>query len=83
MVHGGPDFAAPVLIDDAVLAKLEALIPLAPLHQPNNLAPIAEARRRYPGTPQVACFDTAFHRGHPEVADRFAIPDAHLVAAVF
>jgi acetate kinase len=76
VVHGGAEFAAPVLIDDAVLAKLEALIPLAPLHQPNNLAPIFEVRRRYPGTPQVACFDTAFHRGHPDVSDRFAIPDA-------
>jgi acetate kinase len=75
VVHGGAEFAAPVLVDDAVLAKLEALIPLAPLHQPNNLAPIREARRRYPNTPQVACFDTAFHRGHPEVSDRFAIPD--------
>ena len=75
VVHGGAEFAAPVVVDDAVLAKLEALIPLAPLHQPNNLAPIREARRRYPNTPQVACFDTAFHRDHPEVSDRFAIPD--------
>jgi acetate kinase len=76
VVHGGPDLAAPVLVDDAVLARLEALVPLAPLHQPNNLAPIRAIRARRPGLPQVACFDTAFHRGHPEVADRFAIPEA-------
>jgi acetate kinase len=75
VVHGGAEFASPVLIDEKVLSRLEALIPLAPLHQPNNLAPIREARRRYAKTPQVACFDTAFHRGHPEVSDRFAIPD--------
>lgn len=75
VVHGGPEFSAPIVIDDAVLAKLEKLVPLAPLHQPNNLAPIREIRERYPSIPQVACFDTAFHRGHPEVADRFAIPD--------
>lgn len=75
VVHGGPEFSAPILIDEAVLAKLEKLVPLAPLHQPNNLAPIREIRERYPSVPQVACFDTAFHRGHPEVADRFAIPD--------
>ena len=75
VVHGGPDYSAPVLIDDAVIDQLQRLVPLAPLHQPNNLAPIREIRTRYPGIPQVACFDTAFHRQHPEVADRFAIPD--------
>ena len=64
------------LVDDAVLADLERLVPLAPLHQPNNLAPIREIRRRHPDIAQVACFDTAFHRGHPEVADRFAIADS-------
>ena len=53
----------------------EQFVPLAPLHQPNNLAPIREIRARYPQIPQVACFDTAFHRRHPEVADRYAIPD--------
>ena len=53
----------------------EQLVPLAPLHQPNNLAPIREIRARYPQIPQVACFDTAFHRGHPEVADRYAIAE--------
>jgi len=75
VVHGGPDLAAPVLVDDATLARMEALVPLAPLHQPGNLAPIRSIRARDPSLPQVACFDTAFHRGHPEVADRYAIPD--------
>jgi acetate kinase len=75
VVHGGVEYSAPVLVTDEVLAKLEALVPLAPLHQPNNLTPIRAARRRYPQVPQVACFDTAFHRGHPDIADRFAIPD--------
>src|SRR3954452_17850095 len=75
VVHGGPDHAAPVLVGDALLDQLEALVPLAPLHQPNNLAPIRSIRARRPGLPQVACFDTAFHRGHPEVADRYAIPE--------
>jgi acetate kinase len=75
VVHGGPDHAAPVPVDDALLEQLEALVPLAPLHQPNNLAPIRSIRARRPGLPQVACFDTAFHRGHPELADRYAIPE--------
>ena len=76
VVHGGIDYAAPAVIDDAVLARLEALVSLAPLHQPHNLAGIQAVKEKLPGLPQVACFDTAFHRGHPEVADRFAIPDA-------
>ena len=76
VVHGGPDFDAPILVDEAVLERLERLVPLAPLHQPNNLAPIRDIRARRPEMPQVACFDTAFHRGHPEVADRFAIADS-------
>lgn len=76
VVHGGPDFVEPVLVDAAVLQRLEALTDLAPLHQPGNLAPIRAFRARQPALPQVACFDTAFHRGHPEPADRFAIPDA-------
>jgi acetate kinase len=75
IVHGGPEFTAPVLVDDAVLAKLDVLVPLAPLHQPANLAAIRSVRRRRPDLSQVACFDTAFHRGHPELADRFAIPE--------
>jgi acetate kinase len=74
VVHGGPDYDRPVLIDDQVLARLERYIPLAPLHQPNNLAPIRSIRARNPELPQVACFDTAFHRGHGALADHYAIP---------
>jgi acetate kinase len=76
VAHGGPSFAAPLKVDDATLAALERLVPLAPLHQPYNLGPIRSIQARFPGTPQVACFDTAFHRGHPDVADRYALPDA-------
>ena len=61
-------------IDPAVLAKLEALCPLAPLHQPHNLAGIRAVAAVQPDLPQVACFDTAFHRSHPELADWFALP---------
>jgi len=74
VVHGGADFAEPVLIDDAVLRRLETFIPLAPLHQLGNLDPIRVLRQRRPDLPQVACFDTSFHRGHPELSDRFALP---------
>jgi acetate kinase len=74
VVHGGPDFAAPVHIDEAVLARLAEFTDLAPLHQPNNLAPIRLAMEIDPGLPQVACFDTAFHRGHPAEADWYALP---------
>ncbi|MBY0298895.1 MAG: acetate/propionate family kinase [Methylobacterium sp.] len=74
VVHGGMAYAAPVRIDDAVLEELERLVPLAPLHQPHNLEPIRIVRRRFPDLPQVACFDTAFHRGQPEVAQLFALP---------
>jgi acetate kinase len=74
VVHGGPDFAAPVAIDDAVLDRLESLVPLAPLHQPHNLAAIRAIRSQMPDLLQVACFDTAFHRNHPELADWFALP---------
>lgn len=76
VVHGGPVHAAPVVVDERVLATLETFVPLAPLHQPNNLAPIRSLFRRRPELLQVACFDTAFHRGHPELADRFAIPES-------
>jgi acetate kinase len=74
VVHGGVDYVAPVRIDPAVLARLEALCPLAPLHQPHNLAGIRAVAAVQPDLPQVACFDTAFHRGHPELADWFALP---------
>jgi acetate kinase len=76
VVHGGPDYSEPVAIDDSLLARLDTFSPLAPLHQPNNLAPIRAVRERQPHVLQVACFDTAFHRGHPEVADRYALPEA-------
>jgi acetate kinase len=74
VVHGGTEFAAPVRIDEQVLARLEALCPLAPLHQPHNLAGIRAVAAAQPDLPQVACFDTAFHRAHPELADWFALP---------
>ena len=75
VVHGGPDDSEPIVITDEVVRRLERFVPLAPLHQPNNLAPIRVILERQPRMPQVACFDTAFHRGHPEVADRDAVPD--------
>ncbi|MAO54347.1 MAG: acetate kinase [Rhodospirillaceae bacterium] len=74
VVHGGTRFTAPVRIDDDVLGALEALSPLAPLHQPHNLAAIRAVADDHPDLPQVACFDTAFHQGHSAVADRFALP---------
>jgi acetate kinase len=75
VVHGGPEYNEPTIVSPPVLRKLEILAPLAPLHQPNNLAPIRVILDRQPSLLQVACFDTAFHRGHPEIADRYAIPE--------
>jgi acetate kinase len=75
IVHGGPDFDRPVLIDTEVLAQLERYVPLAPLHQPNNLAPVRSILASMPNLPQVACFDTSFHRGHSAIADHYAIPE--------
>jgi acetate kinase len=74
VVHGGPDYDRPVLIDQEVIARLDRYVSLAPLHQPNNLAPIRSLLALRPGVPQVACFDTAFHRQHGALADRYAIP---------
>jgi acetate kinase len=74
VVHGGPDYDRPVLIDHGLLARLERYIPLAPLHQPHNLAPIKTLLADLPSLPEVACFDTAFHRSHAAVADYYAIP---------
>ncbi len=82
VVHGGPHYDRPVLVDEKVVADLERYVPLAPLHQPNNLAPIRVLLERFPDMPQVACFDTAFHRGHSEVAERYAIPDAFYAEGV-
>jgi acetate kinase len=76
VVHGGVDFSAPTLVTAQVIAKLEKLVPLAPLHQPHNLAPIRIVAERTPQLPQVACFDTAFHRAQPEIAQSFALPSA-------
>ena len=75
VVHGGPLFDRPILVDDDVLMRLERYVSLAPLHQPNNLAPIRSLLARSPDLPQVACFDTAFHRGHDPLADHYAIPE--------
>jgi acetate kinase len=75
VVHGGPDYDKPVLVDANVLANLERYVSLAPLHQPNNLAPIRSLLARRPDLPQVACFDTAFHRNHAPLADRYALPE--------
>ena len=74
VVHGGQHYSAPVLINETVLAELETLIPLAPLHQPHNLATIRALLDIKPSLPQVACFDTAFHHTQPQVAQRFALP---------
>jgi acetate kinase len=82
VVHGGPDFDRPVLVDDQVIQKLERYISLAPLHQPNNLAPIRSIRAQSPELVQVACFDTAFHRGHSAVADHYAIPEQYYLEGV-
>jgi acetate kinase len=76
IVHGGERFSAPVVIDDAVVAALEELVVLAPLHQPKSLAALAAVRRARPGLPQVACFDTAFHAGMPAAATTYALPAA-------
>jgi acetate kinase len=76
VVHGGTRHCAPVLVDAAVLAELESLTPLAPLHQDHNLAPIRALRRLRADVPQLACFDTAFHQTMPPVATRMAVPRA-------
>ena len=76
VVHGGINFSVPVIVDSEIMAKLEALVPLAPLHQPHNLAAIKALSRIDPDLLQVACFDTAFHRSMPGVAQSFALPRA-------
>ena len=74
VVHGGAQYAAPVVVSPKVLGDLKALVPLAPLHQPYNLAAIEAVAERLPDVPQVACFDTSFHRGHEPVADIVPLP---------
>lgn len=77
VVHGGSDFAAPVVVDAAVLSALEGLIPLAPLHQPHNVSGIRALAKRAPEIPQVACFDTAFHRSIPARDQLYGLPLAY------
>ena len=74
VVHGGPRFAGPTVVTKTVLEDLRKLVPLAPLHQPYNLAAIEAVFDRLPDVPQVACFDTSFHRGQPEVAELVPLP---------
>jgi acetate kinase len=74
VVHGGALFAAPTIVTPQALKEMRALIPLAPLHQPHNLAAIEAVSDRLPGVPQVACFDTSFHRGQPAVAELVPLP---------
>jgi acetate kinase len=74
IVHGGAHRWRPALIDEALLKELDGLCPLAPLHQPHNLAAVRAVRAAHPDLPQVASFDTAFHHGHTPVVDRFALP---------
>jgi acetate kinase len=76
IVHGGMAYSQPVLIDSQVIAILEELVPLAPLHQPHNIAAIRAISAAAPDAPQVACFDTAFHRNQPAIAQQFALPRA-------
>jgi acetate kinase len=82
VVHGGMTYMSPVRLDAEVLKVLETFVPLAPLHQPHNLTPIRRALERAPDLPQVACFDTAFHRSQPEVAQMFALPATFREAGV-
>ena len=74
VVHGGTEFGAPVRLEAAIVDQLQKFVPLAPLHQPHNLAPIRELLSRAPQLPQVACFDTAMHRSNPPLAQMFALP---------
>jgi acetate kinase len=82
VVHGGLEFMAPTLVDRDVLERLQRYVPLAPLHQPHNLAAIRLLLEQLPGVPEIACFDTAFHRTIPETAQRFALPPRFAEAGV-
>ena len=75
VVHGGSRFSTPMRIEGAILKELASLIPLAPLHQPHNVAPIEALQALLPTLPQIACFDTAFHASQPEIATRFPLPE--------
>lgn len=82
VVHGGPEIDGPRVLTAELLAHLDTLSPLAPLHQPHNLAGVRAALMAFPGAVQVAAFDTAFHRGHPWVNDTFALPRRFYEAGV-
>src|SRR3982750_3786474 len=82
VVHGGPDFSGPALIDGEVLRRVRALSELAPLHQPVAVDAIELVQRRLPDVPQVACFDTAFHHRLPELAQRLPLPERYWDAGV-
>lgn len=82
VVHGGLEFMAPTRIDAGILERLRRYEPLAPLHQPHNLAAVRLMLERLPGVPEVACFDTAFHRTVPEVAQLFALPPRFAAAGI-
>src|SRR5262249_55972740 len=74
LVHGGARFKGPTIVNAEVMRELYQLVPLAPLHQPHNLAAIEAVFEQLPGVPQVACFDTSFHRGHSEVVELVPLP---------
>ena len=76
IVHGGERYSAPVVLDETVLAELDAFVPLAPLHQPHNLRAVRALAALMPSVTQIGCFDTAFHRTQPAVAQAFALPRA-------
>lgn len=82
VVHGGAEFSEPVWLTEELVGRLEALVPLAPLHQPYNLAAIRTVAAWRPDLPQVACFDTAFHRSHSMLADRYALPAKYYEAGI-
>ncbi|MFV0361416.1 acetate/propionate family kinase [Tropicimonas sp.] len=82
VVHGGTQYAAPILLDDGILRNLEKLSPLAPLHQPHNIAAIRAAMEAFPLAIQVGCFDTGFHRGHPFVHDTYGLPREYYLQGV-
>ncbi len=82
IVHGGTLFSSPVRLDPDIIIALERLTPLAPLHQPHNLAPVNTIKTLRPDLPQIACFDTAFHHGMPELATWMPLPARYYVAGV-
>jgi len=82
VAHGGPDIAKPQRVDRELVQALEKFVPLAPLHQPHNLAPIRFLMERVPQLPQVACFDTSFHRTNTQLSQLFALPMEYFEAGV-